>query len=108
MTGILEQYAKKDGSEAVRIRFPSWPLPSGKVVHNVSIFPHECSTDVCEEGDHVHVDIYDSRPASKVVRTGIRFSTEQEEIVSQMLQHQLMLNMHTHEIAQHLEGAFAV
>ncbi|HWB34157.1 MAG TPA: hypothetical protein VG753_02480 [Candidatus Paceibacterota bacterium] len=92
----------KNGSTAVRILFPLWKLPDGRVVHNVSVFPHECSPDVCEEGDHVHVDTYDSRPATRVLQEEVEISFGHAKAIERMLEAQLDLNKLTHELAEHL------
>lgn len=101
MKGRLEEYATRNGSTAVRILFPFWKLPDGRTVRNVNVFPHECGPDVCEEGDHVHVDTYDNRPAARVLGE-VEISSQHAEIIGRMLAAQLDLNEHTRALAEHL------
>lgn len=99
MRGLLERYKKKNGEVGMRIRFPAWPLSSGRTVYHVSIWPHLCTTDVCMEGNHVHVDTFDTREKLEVLDHHVSISAAQGRMIEQLLEAQMLLNQETESLA---------
>lgn len=92
---VLEgEYEKPSGAKEVRWHFPEWKLSSGRVVPDVSIFPHPCGT--CTGGDHTHVETHDERKPLKVLREAdLEFPPEVKAAIDRYIESKLALNGET-------------
>lgn len=83
MQGMIGRYQKPNGSEEMRVHFPTWRLPDGRVLRDVTIFPHLCET--CMGGHHTHVEINDRRERLEIIGNAPELGDEHRALIDRYL-----------------------
>ncbi|HVU75711.1 MAG TPA: hypothetical protein VHD38_02670 [Candidatus Paceibacterota bacterium] len=92
------------GREELRLYFPAWEV-DGQTLKDVTVFPHPCKPEVCEYGDHVHIEVYEDDKLVRVIeKDHVTLTSEQEAAINAYLRAQLAVNQMTHDLL-HLVGA---
>lgn len=100
--GILGRYKKPNKADELRIHFASWILEDGREVSDVTVFPHPCST--CVGGDHMHVEVNDTRERAEVLEEGITLSSAHKEAIDRFIVEKLALDELTREFAAYVQN----
>lgn len=102
--GSIRRYRKPSGVEEVCIHFPQWVLDDGHTIRDVTIFPHACNT--CVGGDHMHVNMHDTREAVAIIaEDAVTLSPAHEHVINRFLKEKLALNTLTREFLTYITHA---
>ncbi len=92
------------GQQEVRLYFHTWVV-DGHTLKDVTVFPHPCKPEVCEYGDHVHIEVYEDDKLVEVIeKDHVTLTEGQVAAINDYLRAQLAVNRLTHDLL-HLVGA---